>query len=160
MGSSPTRGSSLFLGKVTALGVLCCFALFVCLTLLDSFFLPSHLSLKTCRGIESHPRHLIVSRKSDCLGCAVLHCLVCLFDLACFFLSSFSSLIKNMSWDRVPSEAARFFLGKVTALGVLCCFALFASFFLPSVATSFKSHEICRISTSFVLLHFAFILLL
>ena len=28
------------------------------------------------------------------------------------------------------------------------------------VATSFKSHEICRISTSFVLLHFAFILLL
>ena len=34
----------LFLGKVTALGVLCCFALFVCLTLLASFFLPSHLS--------------------------------------------------------------------------------------------------------------------
>ena len=34
--------------KVTALGVLCCFALFVCLTLLASFFLPSHLSLKTC----------------------------------------------------------------------------------------------------------------
>ena len=33
------------LGKVTALGVLCCFALFVCLTLLASFFLPSHLSL-------------------------------------------------------------------------------------------------------------------
>ena len=28
--------------------------------------------------------------------CAVLLCLVCLFDLACFFLSSFSSLIKNM----------------------------------------------------------------
>ena len=25
--SSPTRGSSFFLGKVTALGVLCCFAL-------------------------------------------------------------------------------------------------------------------------------------
>ena len=33
------------------------------------------------------------SRKSDCLGCAVLLCLVCLFALACFFLSSFSSLI-------------------------------------------------------------------
>ena len=33
------------------------------------------------------------SRKSDCLGCAVLLCLVCLFDLACFFLPSFSSLI-------------------------------------------------------------------
>ena len=46
MGSSPTRGSSIFLGKVTALGVLCCFALFVCLTLLASFFLPSHLSFK------------------------------------------------------------------------------------------------------------------
>ena len=43
MGSSPTRGSSFFLGKVTALGVLCCFALFVCLTLLASFF---HLSFK------------------------------------------------------------------------------------------------------------------
>ena len=35
-----------FLGKVTALGVLYCFALFVCLTLLASFFLPSHLSFK------------------------------------------------------------------------------------------------------------------
>ena len=31
---------------MTALGVLCCFALFVCLTLLASFFLPSHLSFK------------------------------------------------------------------------------------------------------------------
>ena len=41
-----------------------------------------------CRGFESHPRQLIFSRKSDCLGCAVLLCLVCLFDLACFFLSS------------------------------------------------------------------------
>ena len=28
------------------MGVLCCFALFVCLTLLGSFFLPSHLSFK------------------------------------------------------------------------------------------------------------------
>ena len=27
VGSSPTRGSSFFLGKMTALGVLCCFAL-------------------------------------------------------------------------------------------------------------------------------------
>ena len=45
------------------------------------------------RGFESHLRQLIFSRKSDCLGCAVLLCLVCLFDLACFFLSSFSSLI-------------------------------------------------------------------
>ena len=47
MGSSPTRGSSF---EVTALGVLCCFALFVCLTLLASFFLPSHLSF-TCTCI-------------------------------------------------------------------------------------------------------------
>ena len=39
----PTRGSSFFLGRVTALGVLCCFALFVRLTLLASFF---HLSFK------------------------------------------------------------------------------------------------------------------
>ena len=29
-------------------------------------------------------------------GCAVVLYLVCLFDLACFFLSSFSCLIKNM----------------------------------------------------------------
>ena len=37
-------------------GVLCCFALFVCLTLLASFFLPSHLSLKhvyTCTYIHA-----------------------------------------------------------------------------------------------------------
>ena len=38
---------------------------------------------------ESHPKQLIFSGKSDCLGCAVLLCLVCLCDLACFFLSSF-----------------------------------------------------------------------
>ena len=36
-----------------------------------------------------HPRQLNFSRRSDCLGCAVLLCLVCLFDLACFFLSFF-----------------------------------------------------------------------
>ena len=33
----------------------------------------------------------------DCLGCAVLLCLVRVLYLACFFLSSFSSLIKNMT---------------------------------------------------------------
>ena len=38
----------------------------------------------------------IFLRKSDCLGCAVLLCLVCLLDLACFFLPSFSSLIKHV----------------------------------------------------------------
>ena len=34
-------------------------------------------------------------RKSDCLGCAVLLCLVCLFDLACFLLPSSSHLSLN-----------------------------------------------------------------
>ena len=38
-------------------------------------------------------RKLLCTWENDCLGCAVLFCLVCLFDLACFFLSSFSSLI-------------------------------------------------------------------
>ena len=42
------------------------------------------------------PEYKSMSVTSDCLGCAVLLCLVCLFDLACFFLSFFSSLIKNM----------------------------------------------------------------
>ena len=43
-----TQSLSTFLKKngLHALGVLCCFALFVCLTLLASFFLPSHLSFK------------------------------------------------------------------------------------------------------------------
>ena len=46
-----------------------------------------------CRGFESHLRHLIFLSKSDCLGCAVLLCLVfCLTLLASFFLPS-SSLI-------------------------------------------------------------------
>ena len=39
-----TCTGAFFLGKVTALGVLCCFALFVCLPLLASFFLPSLIS--------------------------------------------------------------------------------------------------------------------
>ena len=38
----------------------------------------------------------LLSCTCDCLGCAVLLCLVCLFDLACFFLSSFSSLLMYM----------------------------------------------------------------
>ena len=59
MGSSPTRGSSFFLGKVTALGVLCCFylvCLFICLTLLaPCFLLPSFSSLiKTCTSVHVH----------------------------------------------------------------------------------------------------------
>ena len=39
---------------MTALGVLCCFALFVCLTLLASFFLPSHLSFKNMYQYTLH----------------------------------------------------------------------------------------------------------
>ena len=38
---------------------------------------------------------LVAIYTCDCLGCAVLLCLVCLFDLACFFLSSHLSF-KNM----------------------------------------------------------------
>ena len=45
-----------------------------------------------CRGFESHPRQLIFSRKSDCLGCAALLCLVCLFDLALSFFLLISHL--------------------------------------------------------------------
>ena len=46
VGSSPTRGSSAGWAQHVHVSVLCCFALFVCLTLLASFFLPSHLSFK------------------------------------------------------------------------------------------------------------------
>ena len=46
---------------MTALGVLCCFALFVCLTLLASFFLPSHLSLK--KHVYNAPVYLCSSTK-------------------------------------------------------------------------------------------------
>ena len=53
-----------------------------------------------CRGFESHPRQLIFLRKSDCLGCAVLLCLVCLTLLASFFLPSHLSLkhVYNVMW--------------------------------------------------------------
>ena len=60
-----------------------------------------------CRGFESHQRQLIFLRKSDCLGCAVLLCLVvCLTLLASFF---------------IPSH-----------LSTCICMALLASFFIPS----------------------------
>ena len=40
-------------------------------------------------GFESHPRQLIFPLESDCLGCAVLLCIVvCLTLLASFFLPS------------------------------------------------------------------------
>ena len=91
---SPTRGSSFFLGKVTALGVLCCFALFVCLTLLASFFLPSHLSFKnmymymymyTCKftmnsiGLYFMPMQCLMSQQGLETWTLehILHCLLC-----------------------------------------------------------------------------------
>ena len=53
------------------------------------------------------------ARKSDCLGCAVLLCHVCLFDLAGFFLSSFSSLIIALRSARVvvPSSCKQEVVG-------------------------------------------------
>ena len=45
-GSIPAEPYSIYMYMYMYLGVLCCFALFVCLTLLTSFFLPSHLSFK------------------------------------------------------------------------------------------------------------------
>ena len=49
---------------MTALGVLCCFALFVCLTLL-AFFLPSHLSfiyvyVNNCVGEDANEKHFVL----------------------------------------------------------------------------------------------------
>ena len=44
--SSCTAPSACTIHIHVHVGVLCCFALFVCLILLASFFLPSHLSFK------------------------------------------------------------------------------------------------------------------
>ena len=54
----------------------------------------SKVNISTCTyGFKSHPRQLIFLRKSDCLGHAVLLCLVvCLTLLASFFLPSHLSL--------------------------------------------------------------------
>ena len=50
-----------------------------------------------CRGFKSHPRQLFFPRKSDCLGCAVLLCLVVYLTLlASFFLPSHLSLNMQM----------------------------------------------------------------
>ena len=88
------------LGKVTALGVLCCFALFVCLTLLASFFLPSHLSFK---NMYIHERVYANMYMYMCFKCMHVHVgvlccfalFVCLILLASFFLPSHLSF-KNM----------------------------------------------------------------
>ena len=47
--------------------VLCCFALFVCLTLLASFFLPSHVSFKNMYLYESNNDDVIyISLQRNC----------------------------------------------------------------------------------------------
>ena len=54
--------------------------------------------------VESHPRHLIFLRKSDCLGCAVLLCLVvCLTLLASLILSSNLSLLFTLLFMHVAA---------------------------------------------------------
>ena len=64
-------------------------------------------------------RQLILLRKSDCLGCAVLLCLVvCLTLLASFFLPSLISH-ENMYTYML--------------LCLVCLLTLLASFFLPSL---------------------------
>ena len=80
-----TRGSLFFLGKVTALGVLCCFALFVCLTLLASFFLPHSYGIQSIH-VRFGPSQL------SCLGSSVVE----------------RSVECRVSWVRVPPEAAHF----------------------------------------------------
>ena len=47
-------------------------------------------------GFESHPRQLIFLRKSDCLGCAVLLCLVVCSTLLASFLFLHLSLTLNI----------------------------------------------------------------
>ena len=50
--------------------MLCCFALFVCLTLLASFFLPSHLSFKNMYIYmnDTAKQPVIFNKKTSCLG--------------------------------------------------------------------------------------------
>ena len=81
---------------------------------------------------ESHPRQLIFSRKSDCLGCAVLLCLVCLLTLlASFFLPSHLSF-KNMYCIHVCTcRYAIYFPGihVFGELGLLCTFTPQTNYF-------------------------------
>ena len=56
--------------------------------------------------------YMYFASQSDCLGCAVLVALfvclfVCLFDFACFFLPSFSSLIKKCILMRDEKEGKK-----------------------------------------------------
>ena len=51
-----------------------------------------------CRGFESHLRQLIFLWKSDLPWVCRVALPCCLFDLACYFLPSFSSLIKTIMY--------------------------------------------------------------
>ena len=74
------------------------FTVYTC-TIVNSVFVKvkGHRSLmeSVVLGIHVHVSAPVFTPQKLCMyiGCAVLLCLVCWFDLACFFLSSFSSLI-------------------------------------------------------------------
>ena len=69
----------------------------------------------SARGTENR----MLTQAHACIHVA-LPC--CLFDLACFFLPSF--FISHLRVGSSLTRGSSFFLGKVTAFGVLCCFAL------------------------------------
>ena len=79
----------------------------------------------------------------------MLLCLVCLTLLASFFPSFCLSL-----------TGSSFFLGKVTPLGVLCCFALclfdLSCFFLPSFSSLIKT---CTVRWLYISLRWLYIFL-
>ena len=92
----PPEAARFFLGKVTALGVLCCFALFVCLTLLASFFLPSHISFKNMYIILSVMMSIHVRTYMSTMHECTLH--VCTYVHNPFFiLTDYRSVAKNFS---------------------------------------------------------------
>ena len=52
----------------------CCYALFVCLTLLASFFLPSHLSLKHVH-VHLYLQYTQCCNLSRCVSCTCTNCI-------------------------------------------------------------------------------------
>ena len=96
-------------------------AVLLCLTLLASFFLPSRLSLK-------HIQYMVIPGQlcrnmSYAMGDFILSYINLLF-------AAKGVLVHCHCAGRVSANTctctrgSSFFLGKVTALGVLCCFAL------------------------------------
>ena len=73
-------------------------------------------------------RKLIFSRKSDCIGCAVLLYLVCLFDL--FFLPSHLSF-KNMSLSKHKSALHVHVHVGLIITSLLLCYYHFYSIITP-----------------------------